>query len=306
MDIHERIRVLREAKGLSQSDMANSLKIATQNYWKIEKGKTELTVSRLTQIAEILGISANELLMGEPQKVEDSDKVRELENRIKELNDIVKLYQDNSQMKDREFERIKEYFEKCIYDEIAAEFFEKGYSKLRAYNATTGKKVVSGDKEELIKLFKDQIIDRHKKMVMDFLSRETRNEMIDRFTKELFQLEKGSLDDTYISYFEIRDVICKASNLEPWELRVEYVVIDKFKQKAVNNYFYNLLGDFGMGNKLEIIFESGIITDKTLLTSYKRVKYLDEEDVEEGYEINEDLEIVKEIERKRFDPNQPR
>lgn len=90
MDIHERIRVLREAKGLSQSDIANSLKIATQNYWKIEKGKTELTVSRLTQIAEILGVSVIELLMGEGQKVGESERVKELEKRVEELEQSLK------------------------------------------------------------------------------------------------------------------------------------------------------------------------------------------------------------------------
>lgn len=85
MEIHERIRVLREAKGLSQSDMANSLDIATQNYWKIEKGKTELTVSRLSQIAEILEVSVIELLTGEAPKADDSDRVKELREEIEGL-----------------------------------------------------------------------------------------------------------------------------------------------------------------------------------------------------------------------------
>lgn len=85
MEIFERIKLLREAKGLSQADIAANLEIASQNYWKIEKGKTELTVSRLEQIARILGVSVIELLTGEAQKVEDIEEVERLKRRVEEL-----------------------------------------------------------------------------------------------------------------------------------------------------------------------------------------------------------------------------
>lgn len=116
MDIHERIRVLREAKGLSQSDIANSLKIATQNYWKIEKGKTELTVSRLTQIAEILGVSVIKLLTGEAQKVEDSEEVKKLEEEVK--------YWINKQKQDEKRSKQDLLFMAKMADKLAIEIEE--------------------------------------------------------------------------------------------------------------------------------------------------------------------------------------
>lgn len=100
MTIYERIKQLREAKGLSQADLAASLKIANQNYWKIEKGKTELTVNRLEQIAEALGVSVVELLTGEPEKVNDSEEVAILKEKIlvlerdkKNQQTVINLYE---------------------------------------------------------------------------------------------------------------------------------------------------------------------------------------------------------------------
>lgn len=62
MEVYKRIKQFREAKNLSQSLVADSIGIAYQNYWKIENGKTELTVSRLSQIAKVLEVSVFELL----------------------------------------------------------------------------------------------------------------------------------------------------------------------------------------------------------------------------------------------------
>ncbi len=90
MDIVKKIIELRKQKGYTQSLMAEKLGIAPNNYGKIETEKTELSVTRLAQIAEILGVSVTELMTGEPQKVEDTGKVRELEKRVKELEDIIK------------------------------------------------------------------------------------------------------------------------------------------------------------------------------------------------------------------------
>ncbi len=90
MDIIERIIELRKRKGFTQSLMAEKLGIAPNNYGKIEKGITEMTVNRLNQIAEILSISVVELLVGEPQTMQSDERVKELEKRVEELEDRVK------------------------------------------------------------------------------------------------------------------------------------------------------------------------------------------------------------------------
>ena len=53
----DRIRLLRIEKKLTQENMSNDLGISTTAYSKIERGKTNLSYTRICQIAEVLGIS---------------------------------------------------------------------------------------------------------------------------------------------------------------------------------------------------------------------------------------------------------
>ena len=81
--VEEKIRLLRLQRGFSQENMADLLHLSTTAYGDIERGKTELTLSRLTQIAEVLGLSPVALLTEEafPATVIDppGDAERELE-----------------------------------------------------------------------------------------------------------------------------------------------------------------------------------------------------------------------------------
>lgn len=67
--ITEKIRLYRLKRGLSQENMADSLGISTTSYGDIERGKTDLSLSRFYRIAEILevGIAA---LMGEETQLQ--------------------------------------------------------------------------------------------------------------------------------------------------------------------------------------------------------------------------------------------
>jgi transcriptional regulator with XRE-family HTH domain len=61
-DFHKRLKKLRMLKGFSQEYMADKLNIATVNYGKIERGYTAMTMSRLTDIANVLGVTIQFLL----------------------------------------------------------------------------------------------------------------------------------------------------------------------------------------------------------------------------------------------------
>ncbi|MVM38160.1 helix-turn-helix domain-containing protein [Spirosoma sp. HMF3257] len=63
--ISEKIRIERLQRGLSQENMADLLNLSTTAYGDIERGKTDLTLSRMTQIASVLGISLLTLLSDE-------------------------------------------------------------------------------------------------------------------------------------------------------------------------------------------------------------------------------------------------
>lgn len=53
MLINEKIRLLRQQKGLSQNEMARKLKMSTNGYGNIERGHTNVSLSKLTQLAAI-------------------------------------------------------------------------------------------------------------------------------------------------------------------------------------------------------------------------------------------------------------
>ena len=61
----ERIRLQRLQRGLSQENMADLLGLSTTAYGDIERGKTDLTLSRLSQIATVLDVSPVALLTDE-------------------------------------------------------------------------------------------------------------------------------------------------------------------------------------------------------------------------------------------------
>lgn len=62
MKVHENIRALRMARGLTQEFMAKKLKMDVANYSRIERGVARLTVERLQEIAEILHTGISELV----------------------------------------------------------------------------------------------------------------------------------------------------------------------------------------------------------------------------------------------------
>lgn len=89
MNVLEKIKGLRTKKNISQTDMAEKLNISQSSYFQIEKGNTELTITRLYEIAKVLEISVNELL-GETTQPINNERVKELEKRVLELEDRVK------------------------------------------------------------------------------------------------------------------------------------------------------------------------------------------------------------------------
>lgn len=74
--MRENIARAREKFGLTQKEIADSLGISRTAYSKIEKGPTRILSRRVTRIAEVLGISLDELLLG---YIPDPDSAGKLE-----------------------------------------------------------------------------------------------------------------------------------------------------------------------------------------------------------------------------------
>lgn len=61
MKVHEKIKFMRESKGWTQEEMADKLELSVNGYANIERGETDVQISRLEKIAEIFGIELLEL-----------------------------------------------------------------------------------------------------------------------------------------------------------------------------------------------------------------------------------------------------
>ena len=85
-----KIRIIRTQRGLNQYNMADELQISDVAYSKIERGLTNVSITRLSQIANCLNISLSQLV-GETDKeiITGEEKGKNqtdgLENRIRDL-----------------------------------------------------------------------------------------------------------------------------------------------------------------------------------------------------------------------------
>ena len=61
-NVGEKIRGIRTLKGLSQENLAEMLGLSLPAYADVERGKKDVTIKRLEQIAEKLGVSLNDIL----------------------------------------------------------------------------------------------------------------------------------------------------------------------------------------------------------------------------------------------------
>jgi DNA-binding XRE family transcriptional regulator len=69
MLINEKIRLLRQQKGLSQDEMARKLKMSTNGYGNIERGHTNLSLSKLKQLAAIFDENLLQLFKGHDKNI---------------------------------------------------------------------------------------------------------------------------------------------------------------------------------------------------------------------------------------------
>ena len=65
--ICERIRNAREKKGFSQGEMANQMGVDRSTYINFEHGRTQIISEHLPAFAKIIGMSEEELLLGESE-----------------------------------------------------------------------------------------------------------------------------------------------------------------------------------------------------------------------------------------------
>ncbi|MBR5176500.1 MAG: helix-turn-helix transcriptional regulator [Bacteroidales bacterium] len=105
--IKENLKKTREERGITQAEIAESLKISVTAYQKIERGKTRILNKNFSKCAETLGVSIPELVMG-------FKPIRDAEDRIADMKESYGMkmrvqergYIQEIQQRDREIERL--------------------------------------------------------------------------------------------------------------------------------------------------------------------------------------------------------
>lgn len=93
--VYENILKLRKSKGLSQLDIAEKLGINQDTYSKLERGKIQITIERMYQIAEILDVSIDDILYyeeGKPTRKALELEIRQLENANRNMQTTLNIY----------------------------------------------------------------------------------------------------------------------------------------------------------------------------------------------------------------------
>lgn len=113
MTIHQKLKLARESKALSQEKMAEQLHMSLHGYAKIERGETKLHWDKLEQIANVLDMDIFELItFGERgvilfqnenvnhNNINCHNINSDLINEIEKLNLSIKYYQEFLAQKD--------------------------------------------------------------------------------------------------------------------------------------------------------------------------------------------------------------
>lgn len=119
--VGQRLQLLRLERNLTQEQMSEKLSLSTSAYCKIEYGETDLTLTRLNKIAEVLNMSAIELftrIEGDTYNNNQKDYGRVWITRDSSIvnvdsnDDLRELVKSNSRLIDVLLKRIEEFEKK--------------------------------------------------------------------------------------------------------------------------------------------------------------------------------------------------
>lgn len=134
--ISEKIKELRLKNGWTQKEIAEKLSITQAGYQKLESSDSDITFSRLNQIAEIFGMSVVDII-NYPNVVvsgADSERVKELEDYLFQIRSFM------NETNQKELELVKLIFKyiqqqeidiESAYQKAKEEWYEENIEKLK-------------------------------------------------------------------------------------------------------------------------------------------------------------------------------
>lgn len=97
MRIGNKIRKLRELKGLSQENMADALGMSVTGYGNIERNESDIKIEKLQEVSEVLGVNIEDIITFDEKVVFYNYDNTKIENQIGNYNfpeEVKKLYED--------------------------------------------------------------------------------------------------------------------------------------------------------------------------------------------------------------------
>lgn len=121
MTVSEAIKTIREAKGITQSQVADVLGMEKQGYAYFEKRGDKLTVEQLKRIAAALGVTIDDILHYGEKRL-DTEQVQALEAEIQEYKAALKVYRDRVNIV---FDYLnQEYFRETVKPLLQSDFLD--------------------------------------------------------------------------------------------------------------------------------------------------------------------------------------
>ncbi len=118
LTIKDNIRRIRKDRKLTQEQMAHMMNISLTAYRDLEKGRTNIVNDNLPKIADLLGTSTEEIVLGyrpvqaEGRQVEDvqaeyGERIATLQRRIADLEELVMTLKENIETKNEIIRMLK-------------------------------------------------------------------------------------------------------------------------------------------------------------------------------------------------------
>jgi transcriptional regulator with XRE-family HTH domain len=98
MSVHEKIRLVRQAKGWTQAYLAEKLEMSINAYGDLERGDSDIKLSKLEKIAELLGVELTELCCSSEKGVLNFSSGRSSRQNNKNYCNISSSYIENSEL----------------------------------------------------------------------------------------------------------------------------------------------------------------------------------------------------------------
>ncbi len=126
MSVNEKIRLVRETKGWTQEEVAEKLQMSNNGYGDIERGETDIKLSRLLQLSELFEMKPADLF-------EPSDKISNVNFKINRQRNSFYVSSSNEietqkfiiEQKDKEIALLKRIIELMESKNVVGDINEK-------------------------------------------------------------------------------------------------------------------------------------------------------------------------------------